>query len=52
MNNRNRVKDDVLIKLVKPTKDIEILLQAIGHRGNTISIIKRRHISLTQNNER
>ncbi|AUT97575.1 helix-turn-helix domain-containing protein [Citrobacter europaeus] len=52
MNSRNRVKDDVLIKLVKPTKDIEILLQAIGHRGNTISIIKRRHISLTQNNER
>ncbi|EKU4728571.1 hypothetical protein M2O48_002816 [Citrobacter freundii] len=33
-------------------KDIEILLQAIDHRGNTISIIKRRHISLTQNNER
>lgn len=52
MSSRNHVKDDALKKLVKPTKDIELLLQNIDQQSNVITIVKRRHISLTQNNER
>jgi hypothetical protein len=52
MGNKNPTRDDVLRKLVKPTEDIEILLKHIGHRDNAITIVKRRHVSLTQKNER
>lgn len=52
MSNRNSVKDDTLRKLVKPTKDIELLLQHIDQHSNVFTIVKKRHISLTQKNER
>lgn len=46
------LRDDILQNIAKPTEDIQKLIQAVVNKTKTMTISKRRHISLTQSNER
>ncbi|WP_395304128.1 helix-turn-helix domain-containing protein [Enterobacter sp. ECC-019] len=52
MYSKKTLRDDILQNIAKPTEDIEKLIQSIVDKSKTITIPKRRHISLTQSNER
>ena len=51
-NSKSQLQDDILRKVVKPTKDIEKLIEVIASGRKVCTVNKKRNINLTQNGER